>query len=111
MRYSKNDIFIDDIHELSLRYASLSTTTGSMMKEKHDKNFSMILQLGNVQKNQWIHKRRKDYLFREKNSDLLSTRMDLPTARYTETEIKEVMNYILYDFISSVCMHTCMWST
>ncbi len=51
MRYSKIDIFKDDIHELSLRYASLSTTTGSIMKEKHDKNFelsSMILQLGNV---------------------------------------------------------------
>ena len=50
----------------------------------------------------------KDKLFHETNSDLLSTCMDLPTARYTESEVIEVMNYLLYVFISSVCMHTCM---
>jgi hypothetical protein len=49
-----------------------------------------------------------DKLFHETNSDLLPTCMDLPTVRYTESEIIEVMNYLLYVFISSVCMHTCM---
>ena len=49
----------------------------------------------------------KDKLFHETNSDLLSTCMDLPTARYTESEVIEVMNYLLYVFISSsACMHT-----
>ena len=95
---------------------------------KHDhkiRNIShrLILQLGNVQKKQYIimnimyttyspllyersTRKWKDKLFHEANSDLLSTCMDLlPTARYTESEVIEVMNYLLYVFISSVCMH------
>ena len=28
-------------------------------------------------------------------------------TRYTESEIIEAMNYLLYVFISSVCMHEC----
>ena len=57
-RNSKIDIFKNDFHELSeqiLRCASLSTTTGSMMRTKYDdKNFEIStwkLQLGNVQNN------------------------------------------------------------
>ncbi len=52
-----------------------------------------------------LHKRTtrkwKDYLFRETNSDLLSTRMDLPTAsRYTESAIIEV-----YELSFFVCIY------
>jgi hypothetical protein len=76
---------------------------------KHDhKNFGLILQLGNVQKNQYIimnivqkllstiPRKWKNKLFHETNSDLLSTCMVLPTARYTESDVIEAMNYILY---------------
>jgi hypothetical protein len=125
-RNSKIDIFKNDFHELSeqiLRCASLSTTTGSMMTTKYDdKNFEISkwkLQLGNVQKNPYkimnimyttstCTNGESDKLFHDTKRDILSSCTDFPTARYTETEIKEVMNYLLYVFISSVCMHTCM---
>ena len=90
--------------------------------DKNLKYHRWILQLGNVQKKQYIimnimysilhlhiTRKWKDKLFHETNSDTLSSCTDLPTARYTESEIIEVMNYLLYVFISSVCMYAYMY--
>ena len=85
-----------------------------MITKHDDKNLKYhrwILQLGNVQKKPYISmnimyttltctnerttKKWKGKLFHKTNSDTFSSCMDLPTARYTESGIIEVMNYLL----------------
>jgi len=94
-----------------------------MTTKYDDKNFEISkwkLQLGNVQKNPYkimnimyttstCTNGESDKLFHDTKRDILSSCTDFPTARYTETEIKEVMNYLLYVFISSVCMYAYMY--
>jgi hypothetical protein len=64
------------------------------------------LQLVNVQKNPYkimnimyttstCTNGESDKLFHDTKRDILSSCTDFPTARYTETEIKEVMNYLM----------------